>query len=144
MSTRLLKMVHLEVEPGVFKTLYFDWEHETLRPGVVFIRNDGSVVFEINESGLKGDPIDKARKLVVVWGDSVVFGVGAQPKPAHELKPLSCSALNAACSGCDFTRRACATRFHGHTNGNGAAGCVTTLVNIRQSSMRHPGAGGPL
>jgi len=33
-------------------------------------------VFEINELGLKGAARDPSRKLAVVWGDSVVFGIG--------------------------------------------------------------------
>jgi hypothetical protein len=47
-----------------------------LRPNLAFIRADGSTFFEINEVGLKGGSIDPSRKLVVVWGDSVVFGIG--------------------------------------------------------------------
>jgi lysophospholipase L1-like esterase len=47
-----------------------------MRPQLVFVDADGSIDFEINEVGLKGDSIDDTRKLVVVWGDSVVFGAG--------------------------------------------------------------------
>ena len=39
----------------------------------VFSASDGSINFETNEVGLKGDPLDTTRKLAVVWGDSVVF-----------------------------------------------------------------------
>lgn len=76
MSNRPLKTVHREVDPGLFKMLYIDWDTRALRPDVVFVRDDGSIVFEINEVGFKGDRIDDARKLAVVWGDSVVFGAG--------------------------------------------------------------------
>jgi hypothetical protein len=47
----------------------------TLRPNLVLVDRKGSVVFEINELGLKGGARDAARKLAIVWGDSVVFGV---------------------------------------------------------------------
>jgi lysophospholipase L1-like esterase len=42
---------------------------------LVLVDRDGAVVFEINELGLKGAARDPSRKLAVVWGDSVVFGV---------------------------------------------------------------------
>jgi hypothetical protein len=58
------------------KALYFDPERAALRPNLVFVRSDGSIAFEINELGLKGDPLDPDRKLAVVWGDSVVFSHG--------------------------------------------------------------------
>jgi hypothetical protein len=45
-------------------------------PNLVFVNRDGSVAFESNEVGLKGDALDPTRKLAVVWGDSVVFGAG--------------------------------------------------------------------
>jgi hypothetical protein len=76
MSGRFLKTVHSSVPGDVFKTLCYDWERDALRPNLVFIHDDGSVFFEINEAGLKGGPIDPDRRLVVAWGDSVVFGVG--------------------------------------------------------------------
>jgi lysophospholipase L1-like esterase len=47
-----------------------------MRPRLVFVGADGSIHFEINEVGLKGDTLDDRRKLVVVWGDSVVFSAG--------------------------------------------------------------------
>jgi hypothetical protein len=75
MSGRFVKTIHLVTQGDVLKTLAFDWERNALKPNLVFIGDDGSVFFEINEAGLKGDPIDDSRKLVVVWGDSVVFGV---------------------------------------------------------------------
>ena len=70
-----LKTVHLAVHGDVFKALYFDWERLELRPNLVFVDANGSVVYEINDLGLKGPPLDPRRKLAVVWGDSVVFGV---------------------------------------------------------------------
>jgi len=72
----LHKTVHLAVQGDVFKALYFDWERLELRPNLVFVDAAGAIVYQINEAGLKGDPIDPSRKLAVVWGDSVVFGVG--------------------------------------------------------------------
>ena len=58
------------------KALYYDPERAVLRPNLVFVEPDGSGGFEINEVGLKGDPLDPQRKLAVVWGDSVVFSAG--------------------------------------------------------------------
>jgi lysophospholipase L1-like esterase len=71
-----LKTVHLYLGHHASKLLYYDNEHEALRPDLVFVDADGSIVFEINELGLKGEARDGARELVVVWGDSVVFGAG--------------------------------------------------------------------
>jgi hypothetical protein len=61
---------------GTLQTLYLHKETWRLRPNVMFVRADGSTFFEINEAGLKGETIDLDRRLAVVWGDSVVFGVG--------------------------------------------------------------------
>lgn len=55
---------------------YYDRERQRLRPDVVIVDRSGAIAFEINEAGLKGDGFDPARKLAVVWGDSVVFGSG--------------------------------------------------------------------
>ena len=72
-----VKMVHLIPEHGgEFQALYLDREANWLRPNLRFVRDDGTIRFETNEIGLKGDPVDPNRKLVVVWGDSVVFGIG--------------------------------------------------------------------
>jgi hypothetical protein len=60
----------------VFKALYYDREQAALRPNLTFIDPNGTIVFETNEVGLKGDPLDPQRKLAVAWGDSVVFGSG--------------------------------------------------------------------
>lgn len=76
MSRQLPKTVHLAVTGDAFKALYYDWERAQLRPNLVFVSADGVVLYEINEAGLKGGPLDPTRKTVVVWGDSVVFGVG--------------------------------------------------------------------
>jgi len=58
------------------KALYYDPERAGLRPNLVFVAPDGSIVFETNELGLKGEALDPSRKLAVVWGDSVVFSHG--------------------------------------------------------------------
>ena len=42
---------------------------------MVLVDRRGAIVFEINELGLKGAARDPARKLAVIWGDSVVFGI---------------------------------------------------------------------
>src|SRR5215831_15630672 len=62
-------------EATAVKRLLFDDETMNLRPNLVLVDRRGSVVFEINELGLKGAARDPMRKLAVVWGDSVVFGV---------------------------------------------------------------------
>jgi len=59
---------------GMMQQLYVDRTANCLRPNLTFVSHDGSVVFETNEIGLKGDPVDPTRQLAVVWGDSVVFG----------------------------------------------------------------------
>ena len=71
-----MKTVHLVLGHAASKLLYFDQETQAMRAELVFVAPDGSTHFEINEVGLKGDPIDAARKLAVVWGDSVVFSAG--------------------------------------------------------------------
>ena len=70
------KSVHLLPPPAAVKRLCFDDTTRTLRPNIVLVDRHGVVVFEINELGLKGAARDPARKLAVVWGDSVVFGIG--------------------------------------------------------------------
>jgi len=60
---------------GEFQSLYLDRMANWCRPDLTFVAPDGSIIFETNEIGLKGDAIDPERKLAVVWGDSVVFGV---------------------------------------------------------------------
>src|SRR5256885_16157252 len=69
-----MKTVHLATANA--KALYYDPERSALRPNLVFVGPDGSVSFEINELGLKGDPRDPHRKLAVVWGGSGVFSHG--------------------------------------------------------------------
>jgi lysophospholipase L1-like esterase len=70
----LIKTVHLVTDFN--KALYLDRQSLTFRPNLVFVETNGDIVFQINEIGLKGDARDGARKLAVVWGDSVVFCVG--------------------------------------------------------------------
>src|SRR3954453_9729746 len=71
-----LRNVHLITSGDTFKTLYWDRETAGMRPNLVFVDQTGAVVFESNEVGLKGDPLDPQRKLAIVWGDSVVFSSG--------------------------------------------------------------------
>src|SRR5260370_40869215 len=61
---------------GALQELYLDSEANWLRPNLTFIAQDGSIYFEINEIGLKGEAVDPSRRQAVVWGDSVGFGVG--------------------------------------------------------------------
>ena len=72
---RLPKTVHLIPKDNAIKRLCFDEETRCLRPNLVLVDRRGSVVFEINELGLKGAARVASRELAVVWGDSVVFGV---------------------------------------------------------------------
>jgi len=71
-----LRTVHPVSECEAFKALYWSGELPGMAPNLVFVNRDGSVAFQSNEVGLKGDPLDPARELAVVWGDSVVFGAG--------------------------------------------------------------------
>src|SRR5260370_40438525 len=74
-TARAAKTVHLIPRDSEIKTVCFDDETQSLRPNLVLVDAEGSVVFEINELGLKGAARDPSRKLAVVWGDSVVFGI---------------------------------------------------------------------
>ena len=74
-TAHAVKTVHLIPRDSKIKTVCFDGATQSLRPNLVLVDYDGSVVFEINELGLKGDARDPSRKLAVVWGDSVVFGI---------------------------------------------------------------------
>ena len=69
------KTVHLIPEDSAIKRLCFDETTQSLRPNMVLVDRQGAVMFEINELGLKGAARDPSRKLAVVWGDSVVFGI---------------------------------------------------------------------
>src|SRR5438477_7850754 len=73
---RPTKSIHLVPPPSAVKRLCFDETTRTLRPNMVLVDRRGAVVFEINELGLKGAARDPSRKLAVMWGDSVVFGIG--------------------------------------------------------------------
>src|SRR3954465_11353684 len=61
-----LRNVHLITSGDTFKTLYWDRETAGMRPNLVFVDQTGAVVFESNEVGLKGDPLDPQRKLAIV------------------------------------------------------------------------------
>jgi hypothetical protein len=72
-----IRAVHAVPEShGEFQSLYLDSAANWLRPNLRFVNPDGSTYFDTNEIGLKGGPLDPRRKLAVVWGDSVVFGIG--------------------------------------------------------------------
>lgn len=86
MTSDLFKTVHLVSEFN--KSFYVNRQSLAFRPNLVFIEETGKIVFEINELGLKGDARDPTRQLVVVWGDSVVFGIGkGWPCLLDELAP---------------------------------------------------------
>src|SRR5437764_3853066 len=70
------KTIHLLPPPSAVKRLCFDETTRTLRPNMVLVDRQGAVLFEINELGLKGAARDPSRQLAVIWGDSVVFGIG--------------------------------------------------------------------
>jgi hypothetical protein len=78
LNSGLVRAVHVVPETtGEFQSLYLDLERNRLRPNLTFVRRDGTIYFETNELGLKGEARDPQRRLAVVWGDSVVFGIGA-------------------------------------------------------------------
>jgi hypothetical protein len=72
----MLRTVHVVAGPEALKALYLDEKNATVRPNLIFVDPNGAIIFETNEAGLKGDPLDRTRKLAVVWGDSIVFGSG--------------------------------------------------------------------
>jgi lysophospholipase L1-like esterase len=85
---KLTKSVHLLPPTNMIKRLCFDETTMALRPNLVLVDWRGSVHFEINELGLKGTARDPSRKLVVIWGDSVVFGVkSGWPRLLDEFAP---------------------------------------------------------
>src|SRR5437763_4808154 len=69
------KTVQLIPQDAAIKRLCFDEATQSLRPNLVLVDRQGAVVFGLNELGLKGAARDPSRKLAVVWGDSVVFGM---------------------------------------------------------------------
>src|ERR1044071_6576496 len=75
-SLRTIHVIDDNSSWGTVQDLYLDKDANCLRPNLTFVNSTGAVAFETNEIGLKGDAIDPARRLAVVWGDSVVFGVG--------------------------------------------------------------------
>ncbi|MBV9829189.1 MAG: SGNH/GDSL hydrolase family protein [Alphaproteobacteria bacterium] len=85
---RIEKSVHLIPRDAAVKRLCFDETSRMLRPNLVLVDRDGAVLFEINELGLKGASRDPSRKLAIVWGDSVVFGIGwSWPQQIDHLAP---------------------------------------------------------
>lgn len=73
---RTVHVIDNEWSSGTMQQLYFDKDANWLRPNLTFLNSAGTVVFETNEIGLKGDPLDPSRRHAVVWGDSVTFGLG--------------------------------------------------------------------
>lgn len=71
-----LRTVLPVADTDVFKAVYYDPAQAALRPNLTFVDFNGQIVFETNEVGLKGHPLDPTRRLAVIWGDSVVFGSG--------------------------------------------------------------------
>ncbi len=60
-----------------FQSFYLDRSRKRIKPNVVVLRPpEMTVYFETNSYGFKGPEVDPARKLVAVWGDSVVWGIG--------------------------------------------------------------------
>jgi hypothetical protein len=61
---------------NILQGYYLDRETNTLIPNLVFLDQNGQILFETNEVGLKGEKLDPARQLAIVWGDSVIFALG--------------------------------------------------------------------
>lgn len=60
-----------------WQSFYLDRNRRRLKPNVVLLKPpEMEVYFQINSHGFKGPEIDPIKKLVAVWGDSIVFGVG--------------------------------------------------------------------
>lgn len=84
LPTRLLKMQDvIAIDPTwshrVFQDYYILPERAGLIPNRIFVRPNGAGVeeyFRTNSWGLKGPEPDGSKPVVVVWGDSVIFGNG--------------------------------------------------------------------
>jgi hypothetical protein len=63
LTAQAQKSVHLIPKDAAIKRLCFDDATQRLRPNLVLVDRQGSVVFEINELGLKGAARDPMRKL---------------------------------------------------------------------------------
>ena len=78
-SLKVVKDV-IECDPKwsseIFQSYYLDRESKRMKPNVVLIQPpEMDVIFSTNGHGFKGAEIDFSKKLVAIWGDSVVFGV---------------------------------------------------------------------
>jgi lysophospholipase L1-like esterase len=62
----------------IWQSFYLDKNKgRRIKPNVVLLKStDMSVYFQTNSHGFKGPDIDFTKKLIAVWGDSVVFGIG--------------------------------------------------------------------
>ncbi|HHN63800.1 MAG TPA: hypothetical protein ENK09_00360 [Nitrospirae bacterium] len=59
-----------------FQSFYIDRVRKRIKPNIVVLRPPKmEVYFETNSYGFKGPEIDFTKKLVAVWGDSVVWGL---------------------------------------------------------------------
>lgn len=59
-----------------WQSFYLDKNRNRIKPNLVLLTPpDMTVYFQTNSEGFKGPDIDPAKKLVAVWGDSVVFGI---------------------------------------------------------------------
>jgi len=98
-----LRSVHLierDEHFGPFwKSICYDPARGALRPNLTFVNAAGTVLFETNEAGLTGPPLDPRRKLAVVWGDSVVFCAGRSWVPLLEGKAPGWQFLNGGIDG---------------------------------------------
>ncbi len=80
LERKLIKDVIL-VDPQwsweIFQSTYIDFSTRNIKPNIVLLKQpDMEVYFETNSYGLKGPEVDTNKKLIVIWGDSVVFGLG--------------------------------------------------------------------
>ncbi|MBV9829904.1 MAG: SGNH/GDSL hydrolase family protein [Alphaproteobacteria bacterium] len=84
-----VRTVHLaSAEADIFNAMFREASGLRLLPNRVFVDHTGKILFETNEVGFKGDPIDPHRQLAVVWGDSVAFSTGrGWPCLLDELAP---------------------------------------------------------
>ena len=98
-----LRTVHLierDEHFGPFwKSICCDPASGALRPNLTFVNAAGTVLFETNEAGLTGPPLDPRRKLAVVWGDSVVFCAGRSWVPLLDSKAPGWQFLNGGIDG---------------------------------------------
>ena len=98
------------LDHGTNKALYCDPTTNWLYPDRVIMDLEGHALWQSNGLRLKGPDVEPGRRIAVVWGDSVVFGVcptwpdifTSWPETINEFSP-DCTFLNGGIEGIQYT-----------------------------------------